>query len=126
MGVLVAGVLFSSGVGALARSTPVGACGLAHAAFCDTLSHATFNPAGDREGALNARFWGVSRELGYNNIGQGQYAAAVRSLQVTGSCPARSVTIAWTDSPQRASGMPKTAASATAGCSIRALSTSTE
>jgi hypothetical protein len=93
MGVLVAGVLFSSGVGALARSTPVGACGLAHAAFCDTLSHATFNPAGDREGALNARFWGVSRELGYNNIGQGQYAAAVRSLQVTGSCPARSVTI---------------------------------
>ena len=101
-GMLVAGLLICSGVvgaggapavGRVARSKPIAACDLAHAAFCDTLSQATFNPPGDREGALNARSWGVSRELGYNNIGQGQYAAAVRSLQVTGSCPAHLVTI---------------------------------
>lgn len=42
---------------------------------------------------MNARVWGVSRELGFNNIGQGQYAAAVRSLEIAGSCPAQPVTI---------------------------------
>ena len=35
----------------------------------------------------------MSRELGYNNIGQGQYAAGVRRLQMAGSCPSRAVTI---------------------------------
>ena len=90
---LVVALLVVSGVVEAAGRVPTAPCGLAHAAFCDTLSRPTRNPKGDREGALNALDWGVSRELGYNNIGHGQYAAAVRSLQVTGSCPAHLVTI---------------------------------
>jgi hypothetical protein len=99
---LVVGVLSFTGivevggapaVGRVALSTPVAACGLTEAAFCDTFSQPVFNPAGDREGELNARSWGVSRQLGFNNVGQGQYAAAVRSLEMIGSCPAHRVTI---------------------------------
>jgi hypothetical protein len=78
---------------AVAGSSPIAACGLASAAFCDTFDQPTVNPAGDREGQLDGRVWGVSRELGYNNIGQGQYAAGARRLQMAGSCPSRAVTI---------------------------------
>jgi hypothetical protein len=100
--VLVVGVLGLSGavgaegapaVASDAGSAPVAACGLARAAFCDTFDKPTVNPAGDREGQLNAVVWGVSRALGYNNVGQGQYAAGARRLQMAGSCPTRAVTI---------------------------------
>jgi hypothetical protein len=93
---LVVGVLGLSGtVAGRGAPTvgPVAACHLARAAFCDTFSRPSVNPVGDREGQLNARVWGVSRDLGFNNIGQGQYAAAVRSLRIAGSCPARRATI---------------------------------
>src|SRR5579862_4881866 len=61
-------------------------------AFCDPLS--TSDPtAGTRSGDLNGVLWGVSRELGYNNLGQGQYDAAVNSLLMAGSCPTESVTV---------------------------------
>ena len=102
MGLVVVGVLGFNGVlgsggapavGRVATSAPIAACGLTQAAFCDTLSQPTVNPAGDREGDLNAQVWGVSRELAFDNVGQGQYSAAVRSLQVTGSCPPHLVTI---------------------------------
>jgi hypothetical protein len=89
----IVGVAGAPAVGSVAAPQPAAACGLAQAAFCDTLSQATVNPAGDREGQLNAQVWGVSRDLGFNNIGQGQYAAAVRSLQMAGSCPVQGVTI---------------------------------
>lgn len=65
----------------------------ASAAFCDTFVGPTSNPAGDREGQLNAAVWGVSRQLGVSNLGQGQADAAVKSLQMTGTCPTQTVTI---------------------------------
>jgi hypothetical protein len=68
-------------------------CGLRQAAFCDTFNRPTKNPNGDREGQLDAVDWGVSRQLGFNNQGQGQYDAAVRSLEITGSCRPHMVTI---------------------------------
>jgi len=58
-------------------------------AFCETFDH----PAGigNRSGELNGTLWGVSRQLGATNFGQGQYNAVAaatmqrcgRSLQVT-------------------------------------------
>jgi hypothetical protein len=46
-------------------------CGLANAAFCETFTA----PAGigNRSGDLNGTLWGVSRQLGAINFGQGQY-----------------------------------------------------
>jgi len=73
------------------RETHRAPCGLADAAFC-----ATFNrPAGtgNRSGELDGTVWGVSRELGFNNLGQHQYDAAVNSLEITGSCPPERVTV---------------------------------
>jgi hypothetical protein len=45
-------------------------CGLTHAAFCDTFN----KPAGigNRSGELDGTVWGVSRQLGFNNLGQHQ------------------------------------------------------
>jgi hypothetical protein len=88
-------IVVASTVSAASRSSAraVRACGLPNAAFCDTFSGPQKNPAGDREGQLNAGVWGVSRELGFNNLGQHQYDAAVRSLQMGGSCPTQTVTV---------------------------------
>jgi len=49
-------------------------CGLAQPAFCDTFDA----PAGtgNRSGDLDGKVWGVSRELGAFNSGQGQYNSA--------------------------------------------------
>ena len=46
-------------------------CGIANPAFCETFS----SPDGDgnRSGDLNGTLWGVSRQLGAVNFGQGQY-----------------------------------------------------
>ena len=46
-------------------------CGLPAAAFCETFDA----PAGDgdRSGDLDGTLWGVSRQLGAVNFGQGQY-----------------------------------------------------
>ena len=46
-------------------------CGLANPAFCETFT----SPDGDgnRSGDLNGTLWGVSRQLGSVNFGQGQY-----------------------------------------------------
>jgi hypothetical protein len=46
-------------------------CGLSDAAFCETFS----TPSGDgnRSGDLNGTLWGVSRQLGAVNFGQGQF-----------------------------------------------------
>jgi len=66
-------------------------CGLRQVAFC-----ATFNEpggTGNRSGELDGTVWGVSRQLGYNNLGQHQYDAAVHSLQIAGTCPREAVTI---------------------------------
>jgi hypothetical protein len=43
-------------------------------ALCETFDH----PAGigNRSGELNGTLWGVSRQIGYTNFGQGQYDAA--------------------------------------------------
>ena len=57
-------------------------------AFCESFDA----PAGtgNRSAQLNGTLWGVSRQGGFNNIGQGQYDAAVSSLQMGGSCPSAS------------------------------------
>lgn len=51
------------------------ACGIPNSAFCDTFDA----PAGtgNRSGDLNGTIWGVSRQLGPINSGQGQYNAAL-------------------------------------------------
>jgi hypothetical protein len=46
-------------------------CGLASPAFCETFSSP--QPDGNRSGDLNGTLWGVSRQLGAVNFGQGQY-----------------------------------------------------
>ena len=68
-----------------------GPCGLTAAAFCATFDR----PAGigNRSGQLDGVVWGVSRQLGFFNLGQHQYDAAVRSLQIAGSCPRTTVTV---------------------------------
>lgn len=55
-----------------------GSCGLPNPAFCDTFDA----PAGtgNRSGDLNGTVWGVSRQLGPINSGQGQYNAVVPTL----------------------------------------------
>ena len=63
-------LFFLASAGATAQGTP-NDCGLADAAFCETFSA----PAGtgNRSGDLNGTLWGVSRQLGAINFGQGQY-----------------------------------------------------
>jgi len=46
-------------------------CGLLNPAFCETFSSP--QPIGNRSGDLNGTLWGVSRQLGAVNFGQGQY-----------------------------------------------------
>jgi hypothetical protein len=69
----------------------VTACGLTAAAFCDTFDR----PAGtgNRSGQLNGTVWGVSRQLGFDNLGQHEYDAAVNRLQIRGSCRNETVTV---------------------------------
>ena len=75
---LTAALLSSSSVGASAAGGP---CQFQKAdqplnvAFCDTFDQ----PAGTgtRSGDLNSTVWGVSRQLGNSNLGQGQYDAAL-------------------------------------------------
>lgn len=63
-------------------------------AFCDTFAEApTTNPDGSRSAQLNGTLWGVSRELGANNLGQHQYDAGVDTLQIGGTCQPHAVTI---------------------------------
>jgi hypothetical protein len=63
-------------------------------AFCDSFQEGpTVNPPGSRSGQLNGALWGVSRQLGYDNLGQQQYDAGVTSLQIGGTCPSSPVTI---------------------------------
>jgi hypothetical protein len=73
------------------RTHPQTLCGLAHAAFCATFSRAA--GTGNRSGELDGTVWGVSRQLGFNNLGQHQYDAAVKSLRITGTCPTETVTV---------------------------------
>src|SRR5579871_3124791 len=49
-------------------------CGLAQPAFCDTFDAP--NGTGNRSGDLDGKVWGVSRELGAFNSGQGQFNSA--------------------------------------------------
>ncbi|MEP7042165.1 MAG: hypothetical protein ABI843_03830 [Dokdonella sp.] len=55
-----------------------GSCGLIDPAFCDTFDA----PAGTgtRSGDLNGTLWGVSRQLGPINSGQGQYNAVIPTI----------------------------------------------
>ncbi len=46
-------------------------CGIANPAFCETFSSP--QSTGNRSGDLNGTVWGVSRQLGAVNFGQGQY-----------------------------------------------------
>src|SRR6201995_4877214 len=46
-------------------------CGISNPAFCETFSSP--QPTGNRSGDLNGTLWGVSRQLGSVNFGQGQY-----------------------------------------------------
>ena len=46
-------------------------CGIANPAFCETFSAPDGN--GNRSGDLDGTLWGVSRQLGAVNFGQGQY-----------------------------------------------------
>jgi hypothetical protein len=63
-------------------------------AFCDSFAEApTANPDGSRSAQLDGTLWGISRELGFNNLGQHQYDAGVRALQIGGTCPPHAVTI---------------------------------
>lgn len=63
-------------------------------AFCDSFAEGpTTNPPGSRSGQLNGTVWGVSRDLGFNNLGQGMYAAGVKHLQIGGTCPTAKATI---------------------------------
>ena len=58
-------------------------CGLANPAFCETFDA----PAGigNRSGDLDGRLWGVSRQLGGTNFGQGQYYdASPTTMQLCG------------------------------------------
>ncbi len=59
-------------------------CGLAAPAFCETFSAP--QPTGNRSGDLNGTVWGVSRQLGAVNFGQGQYYdVAATTLQRCGT-----------------------------------------
>jgi hypothetical protein len=51
-----------------------GSCGLAQVAFCDTFDNPA--PNGNRSGQLDGNVWGVSRLIGSENLGQGQWNAA--------------------------------------------------
>ena len=67
---LVASGLASVVAATIAHANPAD-CGLPDAAFCETFDA----PAGDgsRSGDLDGTLWGVSRQLGGVNFGQGQY-----------------------------------------------------
>jgi len=66
----VSGALVSLFAATIAHANPAD-CGLPDAAFCETFDA----PAGDgnRSGDLDGTLWGVSRQLGAVNFGQGQY-----------------------------------------------------
>jgi len=66
----VSGALVSLFAATIAHASPAD-CGLPDAAFCETFDA----PAGDgnRSGDLDGTLWGVSRQLGAVNFGQGQY-----------------------------------------------------
>jgi hypothetical protein len=66
-------------------------CGLVKAAFCATFDQVA--GTGNRSGQLDGTVWGVSRQIGFDNLGQHQYDAAVNRLQITGSCPTEAVTV---------------------------------
>ena len=67
MPLLFLAVIIATATASAADST----CGLANAAFCETFDA----PAGigNRSGDLNGTLWGVSRQIGGTNFGQGQY-----------------------------------------------------
>jgi hypothetical protein len=77
--------------GQTTRSRGKTLCGLNDVAFCAIFDE----PAGtgNRSGELDGTVWGVSRQLGYFNLGQHQYDAAVRALQITGACPTETVSV---------------------------------
>lgn len=54
-------------------------CGLPNPAFCETFDSPDGN--GNRSGDLNGTLWGVSRQLGAVNFGQGQYYDVAASPQ---------------------------------------------
>jgi hypothetical protein len=59
-------------------------CGLAAPAFCETFS--SLQGDGNRSGDLNGTLWGVSRQLGAVNFGQGQYYDVTpTTIQLCGS-----------------------------------------
>jgi hypothetical protein len=71
-------VLWLCGGAAVPAFATSGPCGLPNPAFCDTFDA----PAGtgNRSGDLNGTIWGVSRQLGPINSGQGQYNAVVPTI----------------------------------------------
>ena len=67
--IALAAILFT--IAAVNVYADLGDCGLANPAFCETFSSPQSN--GNRSGDLNGTLWGVSRQLGAVNFGQGQY-----------------------------------------------------
>jgi hypothetical protein len=67
-----------------ARTSPAGGCLFrsaprpATAAFCETFDHP--GGIGNRSGELDGTVWGVSRQLGATNFGQGQYNAVAPTI----------------------------------------------
>ena len=61
----------------IAHASPAD-CGFTAAAFCETFDAPAGN--GNRSGNLNGALWGVSRQLGAVNFGQGQYYDVASAL----------------------------------------------